>query len=380
MKKKVVILGSTGSIGTQTLDVVDATGKFEVVGLSANSNIDLLTQQVKKYNVKNVSLSDPSAYKEFKRLNIAGNVLYGLSGLLELASMPGCDIVVNALVGSIGLKPTLLALENKKTVALANKETLVTAGGLVMEAAKENNANIYPVDSEHSAIFQCLQGQPPGSLSRVHLTASGGAFRGYTKEMLGHVTLGEALKHPNWSMGPKITIDSSTMMNKGLEVIEAKFLFDLEPEGVNVLIHPQSIIHSMVEFKDGAVLAQLGCPDMRVPIAYALNYPERQPLPFEKINFLGCPSLTFEKPDFDTFPCLGFAYSALEAGGGAPCVLNMANETAVSLFMGQKIKFTDIPLLIEKAMGAYNVKNIGSLDDVLDTELWAREYVLSKAR
>ncbi len=380
MKKKIVILGSTGSIGKQTLDVVDASGDFEVIGLSAHSNIEILIEQIKKYNIKKAAVTSEKAYDEIKNISLDCKILFGKEGLTELASMEEADIVVNSLVGSVGLVPTLAAIKNKKTIALANKETLVTAGELVMKSAKENSVNIYPIDSEHSAIFQCLQGSKRSELNKIYLTASGGAFREYTKEMLKNIKLEDALKHPNWVMGAKITIDSSTLMNKGLEVIEAKYLFNLDLDEIEVLIHPQSIIHSMVEFKDGAIIAQLGRPDMRVPISYALNYPKRIDLPYEKLNFFENPELKFERPNYENFPCLSLAFEALKIGRGMPCVMNMANETAVALFMERKISFLDIPLLIEKAMSAYNVKNIDSLDDVLNTEDWTREFIFNSLR
>ena len=296
-----------------------------------------------------------------------------MEGLIVAAVHPDADTVVNSVVGNIGLRPTVEAIKAGKDIALANKETLVTSGELVMRLVKEKGINMYPVDSEHSAIFQSLQGNSMNKIERIWLTASGGPFRGRTD--LSNVTLQEALNHPNWSMGKKITIDSATMMNKGLEVIEAKWLFDVELNQIEVLVHPQSIVHSMVEYEDGAVIAQLGVPDMKVPIQYALTYPKRVKNRFPKLNFFEKNNLTFEKPDLKVFRCLGLAFDAIKIGGTMPAVLNAANEAAVALFLNGKIGFTDIPKLIEKAMGAYTVKYDYSLEDVLEADSFAREYV-----
>jgi len=378
--KKIVLLGATGSIGTQTLDVVQATGCAEILALTGHSNIDLLEKQVHAYHPRVVVVTDEAKAKVLRdRLfatNLPTKVLSGMEGIFEAVSMKDADCVVNALVGNVGLLPTLRAIQAGKDVALANKETLVTAGSLVMAVAKAANVSVLPIDSEHSAVFQCLQGNEGNAIRTLYLTASGGPFRGYTSHQLMHVTAADALKHPNWSMGAKITIDSATMMNKGLEVIEACCLFNLPPGKINVLIHPQSVIHSMVEYEDGAVMAQLGEPDMRVPIQYALTYPVRLPNSFPKIDFLTRSGLTFEAPDIDTFPCLRLAFDALRMGGTIPAVMNGANEVAVALFLAGKIRFTDIPALIESAMDAYTVTNVSelSVEAVLEADTWARSY------
>lgn len=380
--KRIAILGSTGSIGTQTLEVVRNLGNIEVVGLTANNNIDLLESQINEFKPKKVAVKNKkNAYILEQRLksnlqtkNI--EVLAETDGLVQIATLDEIDIVVTSVVGNIGLLPTIKAIQSKKDIALANKETLVAAGKLVIEEAKRYNVNIYPVDSEHSAIFQCLQGNYNNKISKIHLTASGGPFRTKTVDELKYVTLDDALNHPNWKMGKKITIDSATMMNKGLEVIEAKWLFDVDLNKINVLIHPQSIIHSMVEYDDGAVIAQLGEPDMKVPIQYALTYPNRVKNSFTKINFFEHNKLEFEKPDLNKFECLNLAYEAIKIGGNMPAVLNSANEVAVDLFLNNKIKFLDIPKLIETTMGAYTVKYNYTLDDLKETDMVVREFVL----
>lgn len=380
--KRIAILGSTGSIGTQTLEVVRNLGNIEVVGLTANNNIDLLESQINEFKPKKVAVKNKkNAYILEQRLksnlqtkNI--EVLAETDGLVQIATLDEIDIVVTSVVGNIGLLPTIKAIQSKKDIALANKETLVAAGKLVIEEAKRYNVNIYPVDSEHSAIFQCLQGNYNNKISKIHLTASGGPFRTKTVDELKYVTLDDALNHPNWKMGKKITIDSATMMNKGLEVIEAKWLFDVDLNKINVLIHPQSIIHSMVEYEDGAVIAQLGEPDMKVPIQYALTYPNRVKNSFTKINFFEHNKLEFEKPDLNKFECLNLAYEAIKIGGNMPAVLNSANEVAVDLFLNNKIKFLDIPKLIETTMGAYTVKYNYTLDDLKETDMVVREFVL----
>jgi len=383
--KKIVLLGATGSIGTQTLDVVKATGCAEVLALTGHSNIDLLEQQIHAHNPAIAVVTDAAKAKELRcRLpaSIRTKILSGMEGIDEAVSLPEADCVVNALVGNVGLLPTLHAIAAGKDIALANKETLVTAGSLVMDAAKAANVSVLPIDSEHSAVFQCLQGNAMNPVRTLYLTASGGPFRSFSAERLAHVTATDALKHPNWSMGAKITIDSATMMNKGLEVIEACRLFSLSPEQITVLIHPQSVVHSMVEFEDGAVMAQLGEPDMRVPIQYALTYPARIPNPFPKIDFLARNQLTFEPPNMETFHCLGLAFAALKEGGVLPTVMNGANEVAVALFLEGKIRFLDIPKLIETAMSAYNDCSLGfvsgekglSVEAVLQADAWARAY------
>lgn len=379
MTNKISILGSTGSIGSQTLEVVDDLN-IEVCGLSANKNIDLLEKQIKIYKPKKVAVNDEkSAYMLKQRLGNRVDIVCGMDGLIEVATMPQIDTVLTSVVGNIGLIPTLKAIQAKKNIALANKETLVTAGKLVMEESKKYGVNIYPVDSEHSAIFQALQGNQNNKIYKIHLTASGGPFRNKSSDDLKHVTIEDALKHPNWSMGKKITIDSATMMNKGLEVIEAKWLFDVELDKINVIIHPQSIIHSMVEYEDGAIIAQLGQADMRIPIQYALTYPDRLENDFPRLDFFKMSKLEFEKPDLEKFKCLQLAYDAIKIGGTMPAVLNSANEMAVQLFLNQKIKFLDIPRLIESAMNAYTVKYDYTLDDLKQADIYARQSVLEKS-
>ncbi len=372
--KKVVILGSTGSIGTQALEVCRNLG-YRVLGLTANTSIDLLEKQIFEFKPVSVSVMNEDKALELKK-RISGKidteVLAGISGINDIACNDDTDIVLNSLVGNIGLEPTLKAIRNGKDIALANKETLVTAGELVMKEAREHNVKIYPVDSEHSAIFQCLQGNSQNKIRKIHLTASGGPFKDYTS--FDGITVEAALKHPNWSMGKKITIDSATMMNKGLEVIEAKWLFDVDVEQINVVVHPQSIIHSMVEFEDSAVVAQLGEPDMKVPIQYALTYPNRIKNDFPKIDFFSCGNLTFQKPNLELFRCLQLAFDAIKTGGTLPTVMNGANEVAVAAFLDRKIGFSDIPKLIEKAMNAYNIKYNYDFEDVFEADLWAREF------
>ena len=377
--KNIAVLGATGSIGTQTLDVVQATGCARVLALTAHANIDLLEKQIHMFKPLKAVVTDETKVAELKsRLALAGSeteVLCGMAGMDEVVSMPEIDCVVNAVVGNIGLRPTMRAIESGKAIALANKETLVTSGALVMAAARAHNVPVLPIDSEHSAVFQCLQGNEQNPIRTLYLTASGGPFRTFSAEQLENVTAADALKHPNWSMGAKITIDSASMMNKGLEVIEARWLFDLMPEQIEVLVHPQSVIHSMVEYEDGAVMAQLGEPDMRVPIQYALTYPKRVPNSFPRINFLERNHLTFEPPNCKLFPCLEMAYEALRAGGLLPTVLNGANEAAVALFLAGKIRFLDIARLIESAMSAYTVEEELSVEAVLRADAWAREFV-----
>ncbi len=376
MAKKISILGSTGSIGVQTLDVARNLG-IEVVGISANLNIDVLEKQIIEFRPKAASVaSEELAEKLRKKVqNYDTEIYYGSEGLNEIASMAEADTVVTSIVGIAGLIPTLAAIRSGKDIALANKETLVTAGSIVMEEAKKHNVKILPVDSEHSAIYQCIQGNNRTDVEKLILTASGGPFRGKRAEDLANVTLEQALKHPNWSMGSKITIDSATLMNKGLEIIEAKWLFDVDLDQIEVLVHPQSIIHSMVEYKDGSIMAQLGSPDMRIPIQYALTFPDRMENNFSKLNLLEKGGLTFEKPDYEVFPCLKYAFEALEAGGTMPVVLNAANEAAVSLFLNRKVKFIDIPRLIYFVMERHTVNNNPSLKDIIEVDLWARQKV-----
>ena len=377
--KRISILGSTGSIGTQTLDVVRKNkDKFEVVAISANSSIKLLLEQIKEFKPKYVAVYDENSAKALKNMipsDIDIEVLSGMEGLVQISSLDEIDILLTAIVGMIGLVPTLEAIKKGKTIALANKETLVTAGQLVMEEAKKRNVDILPVDSEHSAIFQCLNGENNKEIDSIILTASGGPFRGKSKQELEHVTKNEALKHPNWSMGRKISIDSSTLMNKGLEVIEAKWLFNVEPDKIDVVVHPQSIIHSMVQFVDSSIIAQMGCPDMKLPIQYALTYPNRLLNDFERLDFSKLSSLTFEKPDLNTFPCLKLAYDSLKMGGTYFAVLNAANEVLVNEFLEDKVKFYDIPKYIEKTLEAHKSIEKPTLEEILHIDNWSREFV-----
>ena len=380
VNKKISILGSTGSIGMQTLEAARNLPNITITALCAHSNIDLLEKQIFEFKPEIAAVMDEEAGEKLKnRIKSKTEILTGLSGVMSTVLEIQADMIVNAIVGSAGLMPTIAAISAKRDVALANKESLVAGGELaIFRESKENGVNIIPVDSEHSAIFQCLYGNNKNKISKIYLTASGGPFRGMKKEQLSKVTVDDALKHPNWKMGPKITIDSATMMNKGLEVIEAKWLFDIPLEKIEVLVHPQSIIHSMVEFEDGSVMAQLGMPDMRIPIQYALTFPERKSNNFAKINFLKNNNLTFEPPDTDVFECLEIAITAAKIGGTMPAVMNMANECAVSLFLNRMINFTDIPVIIRKAMDAYNVKYNFSLDDVMEAEDWTRAYIGNK--
>lgn len=374
LTENISILGSTGSIGTQTLDVIRDIGGINVKAMSTNTRIDLFEKQIREFKPELVCVMNSEKAEELKKRvkDIDVKVTTGMEGLIEAATYEGTDTVVNSVVGNIGLVPTVSAIKAKKNIALANKETLVTSGELVMKLLKENNVNMYPVDSEHSAIFQSLQGNEGNKVDKIFLTASGGPFRNW--EDVSNVTVDDALNHPNWDMGKKITIDSATLMNKGLEVIEAKWLFDVDLEQIEVLVHPQSIVHSMVGYEDGAVIAQLGLPDMKVPIQYALTYPKRVKNSFPKINFLEHNNLTFEKPRIDKFPCLALAYRAIKTGGTMPAVLNAANEIAVGRFINREIGFTDIPKLIEIAMNAYTVKYNYTIDDVLEVDAWARNY------
>lgn len=374
--RRISILGSTGSIGTQTLEVVENLENMRVAAISGNQNIDLLEQQARKFQPELVAVMD-AKNAETLRGRLADTkmrVVSGMDGLIEAATLDGVDTVVTSVVGNVGLQPTFAAIEAGKNIALANKETLVSAGQLVMDLAKKHGSKIYPVDSEHSAIFQSLQGNEGNPIARILLTASGGPFRGKKREELLQITAADALKHPNWSMGKKITIDSATLMNKGLEVMEAKWLFGVETEQIEVLIHPQSIVHSAVEYADGAVMAQMGEPDMRVPIQYALTYPKRVQNPFPRIDFAKRSTLTFEKPDTETFRCLALAYRALEEGGTLPAVLNGANEIAVARFLAGEISFLEIPALIELAMDAYTVQYEYTLQDLLEADAWARAF------
>lgn len=379
--KKISILGSTGSIGTQTLDVVRKNkDKFEVVAISANSSIDLLLEQILEFNPKYVAVYNEESAKKLKDIipnDIDIEILSSMEGLVKICELEEVDIVLTAVVGMIGLVPTMAAIKAKKTIALANKETLVTAGEIVMREAKKNNVEILPVDSEHSAIFQCLNGERKKDIEKIILTASGGPFRGKKKEELIKATKNEALKHPNWDMGRKISIDSSTLMNKGLEVIEAKWLFDVDVEDIDIVVHPQSIIHSMVSFRDSSVMAQLGCPDMRLPIEYALTYPERSKTDFERLDLAKIATLTFEKPDMETFPCLELAFKALKLGGTYPAVLNSANEVLVNEFLDDKIGFYDIPYYIERSLDQHNNRSNPTLEDILEVDKETRAFLAS---
>lgn len=371
--KKIAILGSTGSIGTQTLDVIRAhSDELEVVALAAGSNKERLKEQIREFHPELVSLSDEKKAQELKE-ELAGEaveVVCGMDGLIEVAGIDSADVVVTAVVGMMGILPTMEAIRKGKDIALANKETLVTAGHLIIPMAREYGVSILPVDSEHSAIFQCLQGEPKKALDKILLTASGGPFRGKNAEFLETVTLEDAMNHPNWSMGPKITIDSSTMVNKGLEVMEAKWLFGVDYSQIEVVIQPQSIIHSMVQYIDGAVIAQLGTPDMRVPIEYALFYPERRSLPGDRLDFSKLSQITFEKPDYKVFRGLSLAIEAGKTGGTMPTVFNAANERAVAKFLKGEIKYTDIVRSIEKCMDAHKVSAHPDLEEILATEQW----------
>ena len=371
--KKIAILGSTGSIGTQTLDVVrEHSDELQVVALAAGSNKERLKEQIKEFHPKLVSLSDEKKAQELKE-ELAGEqveVVCGMEGLIEVAGADSADVVVTAVVGMMGILPTMEAIKKGKDIALANKETLVTAGHLIIPMAKEYGVSILPVDSEHSAIFQSLQGEPKAALDKILLTASGGPFRGKSAEFLETVTLEDALNHPNWSMGPKITIDSSTMVNKGLEVMEAKWLFGVDYSQIEVVIQPQSIIHSMVQYVDGAIIAQLATPDMRVPIEYALFYPERRSLSGDRLDFSKLSQITFEKPDYKVFRGLSLAIEAGKTGGTMPTVFNAANERAVAKFLKGEIKYTDIVRSIEKCMDAHKVSAHPDLEEILATEQW----------
>lgn len=375
MAENISILGSTGSIGTQTLEVVKEIGGINVCAITANNNIDLLEKQAVEFKPRLAAVMDSKKAAILKQ-RLAGSstkVLSGMQGLIEASVCSEIDTVVTSVVGNIGIVPTFEAVKAGKNIALANKETLVSAGELIMDAVKKYGAKIYPVDSEHSAIFQSIQGNSQNKIRRILLTASGGPFRGKTRDELINVKAENALKHPNWSMGKKVTIDSSTLMNKGLEVIEAKWLFGVDVENIEVLVHPQSIVHSAVEFEDGAVISQMGEPDMRVPIQYALTYPKRLKNNFPKIDFSLRNSLTFEKPDTDTFKCLSLAYKAVKIGGTMPTVMNGANEIAVQAFLDGKIGFLSIADIIEKTMDTYTVKYNYSVEDLVEADRWARD-------
>ena len=374
--KTITILGSTGSIGKQTLKVItEIEAEIDVFALTANSSVELLFKQIKKFKPQYAVLMNEKKASELKyRLNdFPTTVLSSMEGLVNVATAQEVDLVVNSVVGSVGVKPTYEAIKAQKDIALANKETLVTAGSIIMAEAAKNNVDILPVDSEHNAIFQALQGEKRADLKRIILTASGGPFRKYNKQELNQVSVEQALDHPNWDMGGKITIDSATLMNKGLEVIEAKWLFELSYDEIDVVVHPQSIIHSLVEYKDHSVLAELGLPDMKVPIQYALTYPQRVENNLKALNLAEIAKLTFEAPKKDLFLCLDYAYQAGREGGTMPAVLNAANEIAVSAFLDNKIKFVDIPRIIEQAMAKHKRITKPELSDIFKADKWARE-------
>ena len=378
--KKIGILGSTGSIGTQTLEVVRENKDIEVTALAAGRNIRLLEEQIREFAPRIAAVWDEKKAKELKERvkDLPVKIVSGMDGLIQVSAFEEMEILVTAIVGMIGIRPTMEAIKAGKDIALANKETLVTAGHLIMPLAKENGVSILPVDSEHSAIFQSLQGGQQKAVKKILLTASGGPFRGKKREELADIQVEDALKHPNWEMGRKITIDSSTMVNKGLEVIEAKWLFDVDVSQIQVVVQPQSVIHSMVEYEDGAVIAQLGTPDMKLPIQYALYYPERRYLPGERLDFWNLGKLDFEKPDTDTFYGLALAYEAGRRGGSLPTVFNAANERAVQLFLERKIGYLEIPKIIKECMERHKNVEQPSLEEILDTEEGVYEYINSR--
>ena len=377
---KISILGSTGSIGTQTLEAVDEQRDIEVVAMSCGSNLKLLEKQIRKYHPKLVSVWKEEDAKSL-RTSIADldvDILYGMDGLIAVATYEEAETVVTAIVGMLGVQPTIAAIKAHKKIALANKETLVTAGHIIMPLAEEYGVKILPVDSEHSAIFQSLQGNANNKISKILLTASGGPFRGKTREELLNIQVEDALKHPNWEMGRKITIDSSTLINKGLEVIEAKWLFGVDLDQIQVVVHPQSIIHSAVEYEDGAVIAQLGTADMRLPIQYALYYPQRRSLSGKRLDLFELANISFEKPDMDTFRGLAFAFDAMKQGGNIPTIFNAANEKAVALFLDRKIKYLEILDIIEAAMKECKYVDAPTVEQILETEQEVYDYIGSR--
>lgn len=379
--KNIVLLGSTGSIGTQTLDVVRSYKEdLHVVALAAGNSVEKMEQQIREFAPSYTVMWSEEAAKDLKQRvsDLQVQVLTGMDGLLAISVLPEADVVLTAIVGMIGIRPTIAAIEAGKDIALANKETLVTAGHIIMPLAKKHGVKILPVDSEHSAIFQSLNGEPKDKIRQILLTASGGPFRGFTKEQLTNVKAADALKHPNWTMGRKITIDSATMVNKGLEVMEAGWLFHVPPEKITVVVQPQSIIHSMVEYVDGAVIAQLGVPDMKLPIQYALFYPDRRPMQENNIDFFKLGRITFEEPDMEVFTGLKLAYEAFRAGGSMPTVFNAANEKAVSLFLQDKIGFLDIPELIGACMQNHHVIADPTVEQILEAEAACYDYIESR--
>lgn len=375
--KKIAVLGSTGSIGTQTLEIVREQKDIEVVAIAAGSNINMLETQMREFSPKLVCVYDEERAKELRirTADLQVKIVSGMEGLLAVATHPDSEILVTAIVGMLGIRPTIAAIREGKKIALANKETLVTAGHLIMPMAKECGVPILPVDSEHSAIFQSLQGNEENKVSKILLTASGGPFRGKKRAELEQIQVEDALKHPNWSMGRKITIDSSTLVNKGLEVMEAKWLFGVELEQIQVVVHPQSVIHSAVEYEDGAVIAQLGTPDMRLPIQYALYYPKRLPMSGKRLDLFTLGSMTFEQPDIETFRGLKLAYDAMKQGGNVPTIYNAANEKAVALFLNKKISYLKITEIIEECMQRITYKENPSLEEILETEALVYEHI-----
>lgn len=378
--RRIAILGSTGSIGTQTLEVVEQNKDIEVTALAAGSNIRLLEQQIRKFHPRLAAVWSEEKAKELRTAvaDLDVRIEAGMDGLIAVATEEKAQTVVIAVVGMIGILPTIAAIQAGRDIALANKETLVTAGHLIIPMVKEQGVRLLPVDSEHSAIFQCLNGEHGNRIQKILLTASGGPFRGWTREQMKNIQVEDALKHPNWSMGRKITIDSSTMVNKGLEVMEARWLFGVEMDQVQVVVQPQSVIHSMVEFEDGAVMAQLGTPDMKLPIQYALYYPERRPLAGDRLDFWKLKEIRFEKPDFENFPALSLAYRAGKTGGSLPTVFNAANERAVSMFLNRKIGYLTIVDIIESAMERHQVISDPSVEQILETERETYDYIESR--
>ena len=378
--KKVAILGSTGSIGTQTLEVARENGDLQITALAAGGNVELMEKQIREFHPALAAMWTEEKAKELRDRvkDLPVKVVSGMDGLLEVATDPASEILVTAIVGMIGIRPTIAAMKAGKDIALANKETLVTAGHIIMPLAEECHVKILPVDSEHSAIFQCLNGEHKDQLKKILLTASGGPFRGKKKEELKNVQVEDALKHPNWSMGRKITIDSATLVNKGLEMMEARWLFGVEPKDIQIVVQPKSIIHSMVEFVDGAVIAQLGTPDMKLPIQYALYYPNRRHLPGDRLDFWTLNQITFEKPDMENFPGLKLAFDAAAAGGTMPTVYNAANERAVAKFLDRKIGFLDIPEIIGSCMAEHKVTENPTVEQILETEAATYELIESR--
>ena len=379
MKKGISLLGSTGSIGQQAVEVIrEHKDKFEIVSIAVMKSIDALEEQIREFQPKLAVVYDEAAAKLLKeRITSDTKILTGMEGLIEAATHRDVDIVLNSVVGSVGLQPTLSAIKCGKDIALANKETLVVAGSLIMEEVARNNVKMIPVDSEHSAIFQCLQGEEKNEPSKIILTASGGPFREWKKEDIEKANYRAALKHPNWSMGKKISIDSATLMNKGLEVIEAKWLFNIDVDKIEVVVHPQSIIHSMVEFQDHSIIAQLGLPDMKLPIQYALTYPKRLKGDLPRLSFKEIRELTFQQPDVERFPCLQLAFDAIAIGGTMPCVVNGANEELVQYYLEERIGFYDIPKYIEKAMLQHKAFQYSNLEELLEVDAWVRDWIKS---